>query len=58
MDKNTDLILTNAAKSENWEDLEKPTDDVQILQREFDNRLYSRKAHQATAQKNGEDVGS
>jgi hypothetical protein len=53
MDKNSDLILTNAAKSENWEDQQKPTDDVQALQREFNERLYSRKAQQAAAKKNG-----
>lgn len=57
MDKNLELILTNAAKAENWEDQEKPTDDVQILQREFDKRLYSRKAQQAAAQENGEEAG-
>ena len=51
MDKNTDLILANAAKVEKWEDQEKPTDDVQILQQEFDKRLHSRKAQQAAGQK-------
>ena len=53
MGNNIDLILAKAAKTENWEDREKANDDVEVLRREFDKRLYSRKAAQAAAQTNG-----
>lgn len=44
MDKNTDIILANATKSENWEDQEKTTDDVAVLREQFKKRLHSRQA--------------
>ena len=52
MGNNTDLILSKAAKTENWEDREKANDDVEVLRSEFDKRLYSRKAAQAAGQTN------
>jgi hypothetical protein len=50
MENNTDLILSKAAKAENWEDREKANDDVEVLRSEFDKRLYSRKAARGMGQ--------
>ncbi len=54
MDTNTQLILANAARAENWEDREKADDDLEALIEEIDKRLPSGKTGQAADGKNGE----
>jgi uncharacterized coiled-coil protein SlyX len=54
MDTNTQLILLNAARAENWEDREKADDDLDALIEEFEKRLPSGKNGQAADRKNGE----
>ncbi len=39
MDLNTKLIIANAVRAENWEDQQRPNDDVRLLIAEFDKRL-------------------
>jgi hypothetical protein len=55
MDTNTQLILANAARAENWEDREKANDDVATLMEEFDKRLPSGRPEQAAAGKKVEE---
>lgn len=56
MDENTNLILANAVKAENWEDCEKVTDDVKVLREEFRKRLYAGWAHQVGSQSDQPEV--
>ena len=46
MDKNTQIILANATRGENWEDRPKANDDVAALLKEFDKRLPSNKTEE------------
>jgi hypothetical protein len=50
MDENTNLIIANGVKAEDWEDTEKATDDVVVLREEFRKRLYPQQTGQAGAQ--------
>ena len=54
MDPNTELILTKASRTANWEDEEKATNDLEALREEYRKRLYARPSEaQASASRNG-----
>jgi hypothetical protein len=54
MDTNTQLILANAARAENWEDRERADNSLEALLEEFDKRLPRGKTEQDVGRKNGD----
>jgi hypothetical protein len=54
MDTNTQLILANAARAQNWEDRERADNSLETLIEEFDKRLPPGKTEQDAGRKSGE----
>jgi hypothetical protein len=54
MDTNTQLILANAAREENWEDRDRADNSLEALIEGFDKRLPTGKTEQDARQRNGE----
>lgn len=41
MDRNTELLLAKAGQAKLWEDEEKASNDLEVLRKEFRQRLYA-----------------
>jgi phosphodiesterase/alkaline phosphatase D-like protein len=54
MDTNTQLILANAPRAENWEDRERADNSLEALIEEFDKRLPSGNTEQVADGRDGE----